>query len=84
MKPQTTSTITLRSRGSSHAPTGVHIAIWYYRSVGKQKPIKFLIEEYGLTKRCATDLLSGKVEYHVVGDQVVFDYPVTNTKGGAK
>jgi hypothetical protein len=42
------------------------------------------MDGYGLSKQCAVDLLTGKVKYAVINEDVVFQYPAGKAKGGAK
>jgi hypothetical protein len=80
-----TDTIRLSSDSMIHTPGIIAMAINQY-SFNKSWSIKLLTSGYMLTKRCAVDLLTGKVKHKVVDDVVVFEYPAGKARqdGGAK
>lgn len=74
-----TDTIRLTSNSLIHTPGMIAMAINQY-SFNKSWSIKLLTSGYLLTKRCAVDLLTGKVKHEVVDDAVVFEYPAGKAK----
>jgi hypothetical protein len=80
-----TDTIRLSSDSMIHTPGIIAMAINQY-SFNKSWSIKLLTSGYMLTKRCAVDLLTGKVKHEIIDDAVVFEYPAGKAiqDGGAK
>lgn len=74
-----TDTIRLTSNSLIHTPGLFAMAINQY-SFNKSWSIKLLTSGYLLTKRCAVDLLTGKVKHEVIDDAVVFEYPAGKAK----
>lgn len=72
-------TIRLTSNSMVYTPGLFSMAIRQY-TFNKAWSIKFLMDGYGLSKRCAVDLLTGKVNHEVIGEDVVFQYPVGKAK----
>ena len=74
-----TDTIRLTSNSMIYTPGMIAMAINQY-SFNKSWSIKLLTSGYMLTKRCAVDLLTGKVKHEIIDDAVVFEYPTGKAK----
>jgi hypothetical protein len=74
-----TDTIRLTSNSLIYTPGMIAMAINQY-AFNKSWSIKLLTNGYLLTKRCAVDLLTGKVKHEIIDDAVVFEYPTGKAK----